>query len=1151
MAERWVPQSLHPPYRNMIFHFPDLETFRLAVTSAQVPADVSARPAEVAFDAEGRPSVRSAGGIPPKPMQNALRKLGVKQSKDHYTGAILTVECWPQVLPVSKVGTPPEVTSNTPVLFEMPASELPAVVTEMLRLGNDRQSFRTLAPANGHGERVLLKVIGPPYYTLLRAIDKTTQKGAEVIGYVEKAPRVWVELGHDHALAAKIKPAEGQVLLLRPERDWRAVEDGPFQDVYDILDFQLPAAAVEWQESQLKGKLSVPLRLVPGNAADVAELWVLTEDAVDQLDALVRDADERLMSRLSFAVARENGEAVIVLKTRPSKLPPPVLSLAKAHGFKPYWKLPNLFVPVGRRLMPTLRRDAVRKLLADDPAQVVWLMPGADGKFTPEILPDDTFRPLEDWIDYVIDHEHEPLLAWVQATHFDFDSFICAEDQPERPKPPPTEKGKRPRKGEESRDDSELPPLTKGGKKSPPPAVEESDFLVQPEAAPPNELKLKRTELEERFKTIDGPLDAPERLALWPQLAKLNAAVKDKSEAAICWTNAFWEVPQLAPEGAYAWLRTEDADAKKVPTAEEFDQALATRMPSPEAVRELAVRTLYACLLSPVPQSFQSRLPRIREFLEKHESVLTMRTVWLTWWHLVRVDRDHVDVLALARVRDRLLQRLLREGLNKERDLPVFLRIAGELNSARMRLVRDRALRVHRLVDQWHAGEELKVNKPYVDLMFAFGLAKLGEATAAREMMDRATSKLLEKADPVHELLVKGFRHRIENALQGKPHAGPLPAELMARLETIDEGRNNQASKRYVVDRMRQSSWILEPQERTVAYARWLKHGDELRKTLIELANVSDPRRLEDAIKKLLKSNHSAENRLVIFAEAVPLAPRVGEEFAIAIIQQVPAAMESVSKVSGPPEHVATLGEFQRKALQRSLFLSAHFDRPELVQTLFDRFLQFLATRADDERHIAINELAREALRSLRKLGLKDEINRFLRQVSDLIVSGKSLPQLRIQAGKRWPDVLTALLALAEGWLFFGGIAEAKPFLDEARETIFGNSKVPKDKAIAHLDLTKLVQAYVSALGQGPVDEALDRIEELFSNKLEKLPNSFTTNSHFSRLHLNIVEEVVRSLISDNMALGDQARRWLDDDEYLVRRRIHADMRKLLAQSGL
>ena len=204
----------------MIFQFPDLETFRLAVTSAQVPAEVSAAPAEVAFDAAGRPSVRPTADLAPRPMLNAFKKLGVKQAKDHYAELTLTVDCWPQVLPVAKSASVPEITSTTPVLFEMPADEMPTLVTEMLRLGNDRQSFRTLAAVNGTGERVLLKVIGPPYYTLLRAIDKSTQKGATVTAYVETAPRVWVELGFEHPMATRLKPANGQALLLRPERDW-------------------------------------------------------------------------------------------------------------------------------------------------------------------------------------------------------------------------------------------------------------------------------------------------------------------------------------------------------------------------------------------------------------------------------------------------------------------------------------------------------------------------------------------------------------------------------------------------------------------------------------------------------------------------------------------------------------------------------------------------------------------------------------------------------------------------------------------------------------------------------------------------------------------------------------------------------------------
>ena len=51
----------------------------------------------------------------------------------------------------------------------------------------------------------------------------------------------------------------------------------------------------------------------------------------------------------------------------------------------------------------------VRRLLADDAAQVVWLAALDGGAFRPETLPEDAFRPLIDWIDYVLDHEKEPL----------------------------------------------------------------------------------------------------------------------------------------------------------------------------------------------------------------------------------------------------------------------------------------------------------------------------------------------------------------------------------------------------------------------------------------------------------------------------------------------------------------------------------------------------------------------------------------------------------------------------------------------------------------------------------------------------------------------------------------------------------------------
>src|SRR5262249_549963 len=142
----------------------------------------------------------------------------------------------------------------------------------MLRLGNDRQSFRYLTGADAENERILLRVIGPPYYTLLRALDRLN---AEITAYVEKAPRVWIELGHTHPLATQLIVPKGHILPLPPPSRWTPVEDGPFQDIYSILEFQLSSPAVNFADAALRGKLTVPLKLVPGNAADQPEMWVL------------------------------------------------------------------------------------------------------------------------------------------------------------------------------------------------------------------------------------------------------------------------------------------------------------------------------------------------------------------------------------------------------------------------------------------------------------------------------------------------------------------------------------------------------------------------------------------------------------------------------------------------------------------------------------------------------------------------------------------------------------------------------------------------------------------------------------------------------------------------------------------------------------
>ena len=96
-------------------------------------------------------------------------------------------------------------------------------------------------------------------------------------------------------------------------------------------------------------------------------------------------------------------------------------------------------------------------------------------------------------------------------------------------------------------------------------------------------------------------------------------------------------------------------------------------------------------------------------------------------------------------------------------------------------------------------------------------------------------------------------------------------------------------------------------------------------------------------------------------------------------------------------------------------------------------------------------------------------------------------------------------------------------------------------------EYTALAQAYVAALGQGPSETGMASITELFRKMDDKkITNTWTTAQYYSRFHLNLVEDVIRAIVSDDFALGPSGRRWLDDDEFLVRKRVHADMRRHL-----
>jgi cellulose synthase operon protein C len=1148
----------------MILKFPDLNKLHLALVSGAIPPAMSQAAAVAGFDDQNQCLVES-GGTLPRDKQAELKKLGVLFPRSSPTPLETEVSCWAEILPLEHDRTPVERLDSTPVLFDLISGEdLAQLAIEMLRLGNDRQGYRWLEDAGGQqaSVRALLRVVGPPYYTLLRALDRIGGTKAPV-AYLERQPRVWVEVGYSHPLLNLVKPPAGKILLLRPPRQWSLLDDSPFRDVYELTEFAVPDGPTRWKQSTKEAKrLKVTPSLRSGGAPEGAELWVLRDDPIAELNRFVQNADDQLLQRLAFAVGDKGADKTIVVRVRQSKQQPPVLVFEKAIGYKPYLKLANLFLPVGSRLHPPLRRDQVRKLLAEDTSQVVWLHPGEKNTFTPESMPEDSFRPLWDWIDYVLDHEAEPLAAWVQASQFDFEPFICDED-PAKPRKPPGE-GKttrgRDRAGQREGAGAEVNfslPEELG-----PEEVAALDPFGTVAKVEPSEVQKQLRAMEETFLSLEGGLDMPDRQRLWPELAMLNAQLGGIDDASVCWMNSLWERDGPAVRTwAWAWFRAEasvvpakgdgtrakprawvaaiagdNAKTREIP-ADDLDRLLNLAEPATADLRALAAYVTWAALEDAPPASLANRLGPVSRFLETHERLLPVRAVWLAWSHLTRLSSG--DVLALARARDRLLERLFHNGLRPEQDLPSFLRFAGQPTSQRFRAVRQWMVDLAKLAQEWHkdsggVAPATSQTGAYVDLTFAFGLARLGESDAAREVLQRAKATLSVK-DDAHVFLYNAYEFRVRQALEGKPHTGLLSADQVEYLDHMDR------LTRYVVDRRRKFSRILEPDQQINPYRPWNAKISEFEKEIGALTDLTDRNEITTRIEKLLretpKGAKGAEHRAKVVRAGLEAAPRVGEDFARRMLDQAIPAYDALPEAKEQSQLLD-----QANFLEKALFLAGHFGRIESVHLLVTRFQRMLQSQKGPQVLQVLDKLAAQCFRGLRKLGMRDEIDQLLKLMADLILEGQDVKAIDFRKREQGRDALRALLQVAAGWYYFGRDSQAEPILQAARATLMANDLQPRDQ-------TQLACVYAAAVGQAPVEIAQKRLEEIF-RQLKMIKDSYTTSTHFSGSQLDVVEAVVLAVVSDDFTMGTQARRWLDDDEFLVRRRIHRDMDQAMIHTG-
>jgi hypothetical protein len=395
------------------------------------------------------------------------------------------------------------------------------------------------------------------------------------------------------------------------------------------------------------------------------------------------------------------------------------------------------------------------------------------------------------------------------------------------------------------------------------------------------------------------------------------------------------------------------------------------------------------------------------------------------------------------------------------------------------------------LAQQWvEANADKKLNPPtgaYVDLIFAFGLARLGAEPSCREWLLRAQARLVATADEAHRFLLEAYRYRIARALEGQAHAGPLPSRLIEMRQQMD----NLPS--YAVDRLRRQSRILEPDQRIDPYRTVRERISEVERQAADLPDLTDPEQIVSRVRRLLAVDASYREGLL--PDVLEAVQRVHPAFAREVLDRVLADFDAI-----PPTCHAGVLWWRVPTLERALSLAANFGLQEEGREVLARLWPLLDSQEHPYLLKALMSVASRLDDALRRLGLREERKELLDR---LLACAHS-------EGQGEPDRLQALLYVAGEWYADGRDGEA--VLDRARSVLFEGQISGKEQAV-------LACAYATAATRAPVEAARPRLEEFF-RRVRGVHDTFSTATHFSISQLDVIEAVVLGVTADRRGGG-------------------------------
>jgi hypothetical protein len=251
------------------------------------------------------------------------------------------------------------------------------------------------------------------------------------------------------------------------------------------------------------------------------------------------------------------------------------------------------------------------------------------------------------------------------------------------------------------------------------------------------------------------------------------------------------------------------------------------------------------------------------------------------------------------------------------------------------------------------------------------------------------------------------------------------------------------------------------------------------------------------------------EERVRLIDGLLDFLPQLPESQALPMLQKFLAMGEAM----GPKQRAVVLED--------ALKVAGHFGRTALVKQLvlqLGNVIKELGTEGIAE----VGAMLVAGVRSLRRVGLRDEAGELLARAST-VLKGEDTKTLQ------------ARLALASGFGYLGASAQAQPIIDEVQ------IRLGRESGLIIPDRLKLTRAIAQALSHAPTEVALPGLSRI-AQQLPWMTDSYNTNSHFCLSLVDFADALVLGHVGDDLTLNETTRRFLDEDEYLVRRRVHRDV---------